>query len=133
VGRVFFQELGKPRRAVLSLIRAAGGDALAMVANVSSSEDRRRMIQAAMDWAGRIDILVNKAGANLYDWLLGDLPESAWDKTFEVKVKAAFVLSKLIFHAWMREHGGVILNMASVAVLTTSSGALADNVSIRKI
>jgi NAD(P)-dependent dehydrogenase (short-subunit alcohol dehydrogenase family) len=116
-------------RKTMERIRAAGGEALAVSGNASSAEDRRKMIQAAMEWGGRIDILVNNAGANPYYGPSAGLPESAWDKTFEVNVKAAFFMSQLVFQTWMMDHGGVILNMASVAGFKTSAGVLAYNVS----
>jgi len=110
-------------------IRSRGGKVLAVAANVSSGEDRKKMVQAAMDWAGRIDILVNNAGANPMITSLGGIPESVWDKIFEVNVKAPLILSQLVYQAWMRDHGGTILNVSSVAGFKTSISAPAYNIS----
>jgi len=109
-------------------IKKEGGEALPVAANVSLPEDRNIIIQKAIDWAGRIDILVNNAGANPMLTTWADMPESVWDKVFEVNLKAAFILSQLSFHAWMKENGGIILNVSSVAGFQTLQGAPAYNV-----
>lgn len=110
-------------------IRSAGNEVLAVAANVSSGEDRKKIVRAAMDWAGRIDILVNNAGANPMLTPLADIPESVWDKAFDVNLKGPLILSQLIFHAWMKDHGGAILNVSSVAGFKTSIAAPAYNIS----
>jgi NAD(P)-dependent dehydrogenase (short-subunit alcohol dehydrogenase family) len=66
-----------------------------------------------MEWAGRIDLLVNNAGANPLFAPAAELAEEAWKKTFEVNLKAAFHLSQLAYHAWLKSHGEVILNVSS--------------------
>ena len=102
---------------------------LGIVANVSSTDDNKRIIETAMDWAGRVDILVNNAGANPMVTTWADMPESVWDKVFDVNLKAVFTLSQLSFHAWMKKNGGSIINISSVAGFQTLSGVPAYNVS----
>jgi dehydrogenase/reductase SDR family protein 4 len=101
-------------------IKAAGGDVLAVVANVSSADDRKKLIDAAMDWAGRIDILVNNAGTNPAFGPLAEVAESAWDKIFEVNLKGPFFLSQMAYNAWMKDNGGSIINTASVGGYSTA-------------
>ena len=109
-------------------IQKNGGDVLGVMANVSIAEDREKLVRNAMDWAGRIDILVNNAGANPTFEPLGELSESAWNKVFDVNLKAMFFLSQLVYHAWMKDHGGVILNVSSVGGLQPLVGINAYNV-----
>jgi len=97
-----------------------GGEALAVVANISHMADCEKLIQESMDWAGRIDILVNNAGTNPAFGQLEDVQESAWDKIFEVNLKGAFFTSQLAYKAWMKEHGGVIIHTASVGAFGAS-------------
>lgn len=104
-------------------------DVLGIAANVFVPEDRKRLVQEIMDWAGRIDILVNNAGANPSHGPLADLTEEAWDKVFEVNLKASFFLSQLVYQAWMKTHGGVIINIASVGGFIASMGVNAYNIS----
>lgn len=102
---------------------------LGIVANVLVPEDRKRLVEATMDWAGRIDILVNNAGANPGQGPFADLAEQSWDKVFEVNLKSSLILSQLVYHAWMKKHGGTIINLASVGGFLSTSGINAYNVS----
>jgi NAD(P)-dependent dehydrogenase (short-subunit alcohol dehydrogenase family) len=101
-------------------IKANGGEALPVVANVSSSEDRKKLIDASMEWAGRIDILVNNAGTNPAFAPLEEVEESAWDKTFAVNLNGPFFLSQLAYHAWMKKNGGSIINTSSAGGFGTA-------------
>ncbi len=102
-------------------LRSKGAEnVLPVAANVSSEEDLENLVQETMNWAGKIDILVNNAGTNPAYGLLHDLDRKAWDKTFETNLNSAFRLSQLAFHAWMKDHGGSIVNTASVAAFTST-------------
>ncbi|MBU1740262.1 MAG: SDR family oxidoreductase [Proteobacteria bacterium] len=105
------------------------GDVLPVAANVSRAGDRETFIERAMAWGGRIDILVNNVGANPYYGPLADLDESSWDKVFEVNLKACLFLSQLAYRAWMKDHGGVILNVSSLAGLIPTANINAYSVS----
>ncbi len=109
--------------------RDLNNNILGLVANVFEPEDRRKLVEATMDWAGRIDILVNNAGANPSFGPLADLTEKAWDKVSEVNLKATLFISQLVYHAWMKNHGGVIINIASVGGYIATPGVSAYNVS----
>lgn len=88
----------------------------------------RILVRSAMDWAGKIDILVNNAGGNPFFGPMADISESAWDKVFDVNLKASFFLSQLVYHAWMKDHGGVILNVSSAGGFQTMRGINTYNV-----
>lgn len=109
-------------------IRESGGEVLALAANVSVAEDRERLVKTALDWAGQINILVNNVGANPYFGSLADISEAAWDKVFDVNLKASFILSQLVYHAWMKNHGGVVINISSTGGFETTMGINAYNV-----
>ncbi|MFW5958219.1 MAG: SDR family NAD(P)-dependent oxidoreductase, partial [Desulfosalsimonas sp.] len=101
-------------------LRGLGAEVLPVAANVSAEEDRANLVQQAMDWAGKIDILVNNAGTNPAYGPIQDVALEAWEKTFKTNLDSAFRLSQLAFHAWMKDHGGVIINTASVASFTST-------------
>lgn len=109
-------------------IKESGGEVLSLEANVSNAEDRERLVKSAVGWGGKVDILVNNAGANPVFGPLADISESAWDKVFEVNLKATFFISQLVYHASMKESGGVILNVSSIAGLKTTKGINVYNV-----
>lgn len=110
-------------------IRKSGGEVLAVAANVSVAEDRERLVREAMDWAGRIDILVNNAGTNPAYGPLADVSEEAWDRALEINLKAPLFLAQLVYRAWMKDHGGVILNVSSVGGYVCTIGINTYNVS----
>ena len=93
-----------------------------MVAHVGRVEDSERLVSQVMARFGRIDILVNNAGTNPHFGPILDVELSAWDKTFEVNLRGPLVLTKLVVDAWMRAHGGAIVNVASIAGLRPEFG-----------
>src|SRR6202166_2908349 len=75
-----------------------------------------------MESHSRIDILVNNAATNPYfgPVIAAELP--AWDKTFEVNLRGVFILTKLVYEAWMETHGGTGINVASIGGLRPGVG-----------
>jgi NAD(P)-dependent dehydrogenase (short-subunit alcohol dehydrogenase family) len=102
--------------------QAFPGRASAVAAHAGREEDLGRLVSAVMERHGRIDILVNNAGTNPYMGPLMDAELSAWDKTFEVNVRGIFILTQLVYRAWMGEHGGSIVNVASTGGLRPGLG-----------
>jgi len=95
-------------------ITADGGKVLPLAINVADERDRVRLVDQAMEWAGRIDILVNNAGANPTFGGLATLTEKALDTVIDVNLKATLFIAQRVFHAWMKDNGGVILNISSI-------------------
>ncbi len=91
-----------------------GGTALPVAANISREKDRIRLIESAIEWSGGVDILVNNAGANPSFGGIEDLTESALDKVIDVNLKATLFLSQMVYKKYMRENGGVIINVSSI-------------------
>lgn len=96
--------------------------AVAIAAHAGRQEDLERLVKATMDRFGRIDILINNAGTNPYVGPVLEAEPQAWDKTFEVNVRGIFLLTKLVYKAWMEEHGGAVVNVASVGGLRPGPG-----------
>jgi NAD(P)-dependent dehydrogenase (short-subunit alcohol dehydrogenase family) len=104
-------------------INARWGDrAVAIAAHAGRPADLERLVEQTMERFGRIDILVNNAGTNPYFGTTLDAEPAAWDKTFEVNLRGYFLLTKLVHRAWMEEHGGVVLNIASTGGIRPSLG-----------
>lgn len=93
-----------------------------VVAHAGRPEDSERLVQEVMSGWGRVDILVNNAGTSPHFGPLVEIELSAWDKTFEVNLRGALALTQLVHRAWMKEHGGSIVNVASVAGLRPDQG-----------
>jgi NAD(P)-dependent dehydrogenase (short-subunit alcohol dehydrogenase family) len=99
-----------------------GDRAIAIAAHAGRDSDLHKLVEQTLERLGRVDILVNNAGTNPYFGTTLDADISAWDKTFEVNLRGYFLLTKLVFQAWMAEHGGTVLNVASTGGLRPSLG-----------
>ena len=96
-------------------ISATGARAIAVPGHVGASADCEAMVAAVMELTGRLDVLVNNAGTNPQFGPLLDADEGAIDKIWQVNVMGPLRLTRFAVGAWMREHGGSVINMASVA------------------
>jgi NAD(P)-dependent dehydrogenase (short-subunit alcohol dehydrogenase family) len=106
---------------------AAGGDAgrvLAVPGNAGSDEARAEAVERTVAAFGSLDILINNTGINPSFGPLVDADLGAVRKIFDVNVVAALGFVQLAYRAWMREHGGVVVNVASTAGLR-STGMIA--------
>jgi NAD(P)-dependent dehydrogenase (short-subunit alcohol dehydrogenase family) len=97
-------------------IRQAGGRADAFGCDVSDSAQVAAAFTAAERAAGRIDILVNNAGVS-HVGTVANTPEEDFDRLFRVNVKGVYLCARAVVPMMLRQGGGVILNMASVASL----------------
>lgn len=91
-------------------------------ANAGDFEAARRCIDATVDRFGAIDILVNNAATNPYFGKTLGVDEARFDKTFDVNVKAPLFWSQMVHEKWMKDHPGVILNIASVGGMRAEVG-----------
>ena len=97
-------------------INAAGGEALAVRADLAVAEDRHNLIKQTEDAFGGVDILVNNA-AITYFIPVEDFPEKRFRLMMDVQVWAPFELAQLVLPG-MRERGrGWILNISSHAAI----------------
>jgi len=93
-------------------IGAAGGEAEAVVADVSDPGDAERVVDAAVARFGRIDVLVNNAGIIRRTTVLDITPEE-WDKVFAVNVKSIYLLCRGVVPLMAAAGGGSIVNIGS--------------------
>lgn len=98
---------------IVKELQAAGGKALAVVGNVTVPEDVERMIDAAMETFGRVDILINNAGITR-DGLLMRMKDEDWDAVLNVNLKGAFLCTRAAFKVMSKQRYGRIINIASV-------------------
>lgn len=115
-----------PIRAVADEIRAAGGRAHAVAADVERDADVHRLVEAAIDTFERVDIVVNNAGTVIERAPIGDTSAEAWQRTLDVNLTTAFRVSKAALPR-LRESRGVILNIASVSGLKGNPSNAAYN------
>ena len=98
-------------------LQAAGIDARWTAADCSKEEDIRRLADETLERMGRVDILINNAGAS-WGAPAEDHPVAAWDKVMNLNVRGYFILSQhLAKHSMIPNKGGRIINIASIAGL----------------
>lgn len=95
-------------------IEAAGGTAVAVVADLARQQDRRRLVEEVTRTLGPVDVLVNNAAVTFFE-PVAEFSEKHYDLMFEVQVKAAFELAQLTLPAMLERGSGWILNISSGA------------------
>ena len=101
-----------------AMIAETGGRAIFAHADVSEARDCRRMIAAAEEAFGRLDVLFNNAGiSHLEDGGAVDTDEAVWEQTMNVNLKGVFLGCKYGIPALLRAGGGSVINTASFVAL----------------
>jgi len=99
---------------VVSKATAAGGHAVSVEADVSKPADLQKLVTAAVDNFGRLDVMVNNAGVETRTSLL-DTTEDDFEKVINVNLKSAFFGAKYAAQQFVEQgDGGLILNISSV-------------------
>jgi len=96
-------------------IRGAGGEGESFRADVAKAEDCRAIVERCLDCFGRVDILHNNVGIGAGDGGPVHLAEEVWDRIHAVNLKSMFLTCKHVLPVMRRQHGGVILNISSIA------------------
>lgn len=104
----------------LSMIQGEGGQASVFRAVVTNADDCRRMVEAAIDRYGRLDILDNNVGISRRGTVL-DMSEEDWDYVMAVNVKSIVLASRYAIPRMIEIGGGSIVNISSVAGLRAHS------------
>lgn len=109
------------------LVQAEGGRALYVQADVARGADCERMVRAAEETFGKLDVLFNNAGiSHIDDGDAISTEEEVWDLTMQVNLKGVFLGCKYGIPALRRAGGGSIINTASfVALLGAATPQLA--------
>lgn len=103
-------------------LRGLGGDVDWTVAHVGRSENARDAVEATIARFGAVDALVNNAGTNPYMGPLLEIDAARMQKTIDVNQSSVLVWSQAAWELWMRDHGGVILNIASIGGMSVEPG-----------
>ncbi|HEV3168866.1 MAG TPA: SDR family oxidoreductase [Actinocrinis sp.] len=104
------EKLGGPERAI------------AVPGKADDPAHQEEAVARTLESFGRLDMLVNNTGINPVFGSVLDVEQSAAAKIFAVNVLAPIAWTKRARDAWMGEHGGAIVNVASIAGLRSSPG-----------
>lgn len=98
---------------VVGEIRAAGGQAAAVQADVSRAEDCARLVDETIAAYGRLDILVNNAGTSATGEF-ESVTDEEWQADFELKLFAAIRLSRLAVPHMKQQRWGRVVNVTNI-------------------
>ncbi len=99
---------------VVATITQTGGEAIALQADVSQSDQVDHLIKTVMDRWGRIDILVNNAGITR-DTLLMRMKLEDWQAVIDLNLSGVFLCTRAVAKIMLKQKAGRIINIASVA------------------
>jgi NAD(P)-dependent dehydrogenase (short-subunit alcohol dehydrogenase family) len=137
IGRAIAVELAKvgahvvacSRRAskletVAQSVRAEGRSALAIPCDVGEAEQVDRAVAETLAAFGRVDLLINNAGYRIRS-PLEDLPRREWDAMVRTNLTGVFLFCQAVGRVMIRQGGGKIINVTSVAARSGSRGMAA--------
>lgn len=111
------------------MIEQEGGVGLTVAADVSRSDDCRRIVALCLDTCGRIDIVHNNVGIELAGGL-EETTEDDWNRTLAVNLTSMFLLCKYSVPQMVAQGGGSVINVSSInAIRTLPALSLAYGVS----
>ena len=102
-------------------IGTGGGETAVFAANAGEPDQIAACVAATVGRFGRIDILVNNAATNPYMGRAIDIDLPRFDKTWQVNYRGPVVWAQEAWNASMREHGGSIVNIASIGGLSVET------------
>ena len=93
---------------------ACGGDVLVVLTDVTQPADVQRLISTALEKFGRIDVLVNNAGLAPVR-PIAEMTVEEWRAVIDTNLSAAFYATRAAWPAFVRQGGGVVVNISSAA------------------
>lgn len=102
-------------RPVAEEIEALGGEVLALAADVSNTADVKRLVEAAVERFGRVDVLVNNAGVLGPRVEIDEYPEDEWRRVIDANLTGPFLVSKAAI-PHMQEGASIINVVSGVSV-----------------
>ncbi|MEU4008506.1 SDR family oxidoreductase [Streptomyces pseudogriseolus] len=121
---------GRNEDALKEAVERLGADRAVYVAGKAHDEAHQALaVERVMEAFGRVDYLVNNAGTNPVFGPIADLDLNVARKVFETNVVSALGFAQKTWHAWQKDNGGAIVNIASVAGIAPSPFIAAYGVS----
>ncbi|MEM7339538.1 MAG: SDR family oxidoreductase [Actinomycetota bacterium] len=106
--------------AAVAEMAGSDGDVDYIAAHIGHLDEAQRVIDGTIERFGSLDVLVNNAATNPWAGPMIDCDVPRLDKTYEVNLRAPLQWTQVAWNTWMQEHGGSVVNIASVGGFTTS-------------
>ena len=104
---------------------AAGGEGVAVQADISKLDEIEKLVAATVEKWGRIDVLVNNAGTTVFAAYdnLDAMTDEVWDRILATNLKGVFFASRAVAPHMMRQRSGLVVKIGSVvSMLATPFG-----------
>jgi 3-oxoacyl-[acyl-carrier protein] reductase len=108
-------------QAAVKALEGLPGRVVGIAADAAKREDVDRLVDAARQEFGRLDVVVNNAGITS-DALLVRMKDDDWDRVMDVNLRGAFLLTRAAAKVMMRQKSGRIINIASAAGAMGNAG-----------
>jgi len=105
----------------LNMLKQQGIGAESHKVDVSSYGDVELLFDGILTRTGKVDVLVNNAGITK-DTLLMRMSEDDWDRVIKVNLKSVFNCTRIVIRSMIKQRGGRIVNISSVAGQTGNPG-----------
>ena len=102
-------------------LEATGAAVLGVAADAVRREDVERLVEAARERFGRLDVLVNNAGMTR-DQLLVRMKDDDWDQVLATNLRGVFLMTRAVGKVMMRQRSGRIINISSTAGAMGNAG-----------
>lgn len=108
-------------------IRASGGAAIAVEADVSHADQAKALMAAAEREYGKLDYLINNAGwsQRVPHLQMDDLSDEIWDRVFDTNLRGSFYCVRAAVPLLKKQAGSAVVNIASVAALQGQGSSMA--------
>jgi NAD(P)-dependent dehydrogenase (short-subunit alcohol dehydrogenase family) len=101
----------------VAMIKAEGGNAVAIKTDVSNSSDVQAMVKKAVDEFGSLNYAHNNAGIEGAVGMTADYDENEWDRVLRINLKSVFLCMKYEINEMLKAESGAIVNTSSIAGL----------------
>ncbi len=91
-------------------IAEAGGKCSTIAVNIRDEKAIDAMVASVLERHGRIDGLVNNAGGQFVA-PLAEMSPNGWRTVIDLNLNGTYLVSRAVYRAWMKDHGGAIVNM----------------------
>lgn len=95
--------------------------ALAVMADVSSTQDVTRLVETTINTYGKVDILVNNAGISR-DQLAIRMTDEDWDKVLTINLKSVFLCTRAVLRPMLKQRSGRIISISSIVGIIGNTG-----------
>ena len=112
---------GGDLKRVIDGIRKAGGEAIAIEADISKADGAKKIVEETVAAFGRLNVLFNNAGIE-HMGLIHEVTEEDWDRIMNVNLKGTWLCSKFAIPHLIRAGGGSMLHTASLSALKGRMG-----------